>query len=71
MEVKPPKAKAEELIAQHLSVMLVLGKFSYSERIEFAKRSASITARTAQSYGKKNDSYWVEVQNFIEKYTIP
>lgn len=38
MEVSP-QTKAEELIAQHLSAMLVLGNFSYSERIDFAKRN--------------------------------
>ena len=70
MEVSP-QAKAEELIAQHLSLMLVLGNFSYLERIDFAKRSASLTAKTAQSCCKKNESYWIDVQKFIEKYTIP
>jgi len=65
-----PQAKAEELIAQHLSLMLVLGKFSYAERLDYAKRSASLTAKTAESCCKKNESYWIDVQNFIEKYTI-
>jgi hypothetical protein len=69
MEVSP-QAKAEELIAQHLSLMLVLGKFSYSERLDYAKRSASLTAKTAESCCKKNERYWIDVQNFIEKYTI-
>jgi hypothetical protein len=71
MEVKPPNAKAEELIAQHLSLMLVLGKFSYLERLEFAKRSALLTAKTAENCTKKNARYWVDVQKFIYKYTIP
>jgi len=69
MEVSP-QAKAEELIAQHLSLMLVLGKFSYAERLDYAKRSATLTAKTAESCCKKNERYWIDVQNFIEKYTI-
>jgi hypothetical protein len=69
MEVSP-QAKAEELIAQHLSAMLVLGNFSYLQRVDFAKRNAFISARTAQNAAEKNGSYWVEVQKFIDKYTI-
>lgn len=69
MEVSP-QAKAEELIAQHLSVMLVLGNFSYEQRVDFAKRNASISARTAQKACEKNGSYWLDVQKFIDKYTI-
>ena len=70
MDVTSPNAKAEQLIAQHLSVMLVLGKFTYFERIEFAKRSASITVRTAKESSKKTAPYWSEVQKFIDNYTI-
>jgi phosphoribosylformylglycinamidine (FGAM) synthase-like amidotransferase family enzyme len=68
--MKTPQAQAEQLIAQHLAAMLVLGGFSYSDRIEFAKRSASITALTAKINNADNTSYWEEVTNHIEKYTI-
>jgi len=64
------QSKAEELIAQHLSVMLVLGGFSYAERIEYVKRSASITARTVLNNKAENADYWAEVQKFIENYKI-
>ena len=69
--MKTPQAQAEQLIAQHLAAMLVLGKFSYFDRIEFAKRSASITALTAKLNNADNANYWDEVSKHIEKYTIP
>lgn len=69
MEVSP-QAKAEELIAQHLSAMLVLGNFSYAERIDFAKRNARISAITAKESNANQQEYWAQVQMCVEKYTI-
>ena len=69
--MKTPQAKAEQLIAQHLAVLLVLGGFGYEERIEFAKRSAVISAITAKENNADQQEYWAQVQICVEKYTIP
>lgn len=68
--MKTPQAKAEQLIAQHLAVLLVLGGFGYQERIEFAKRNAVISTLTAKESNADQEEYWAQVQICVEKYLI-